>query len=102
MSALGHSRRSDGQEGFAECPLCLQWRPNLCVVTNRRDVPDSDIRTLIGTAGKKTPPTPVLASFDVPSSALMRSVRALSCGKAATVQYRLAIVSSRPNGSSGQ
>jgi hypothetical protein len=66
MSALGHSRRSDGQEGFAECPLCLQWRPNLCVVTNRRDVPDSDIRTLIGTAGKKTPPTPVLASFDVP------------------------------------
>ena len=24
----GHSRRSDGQQGFAECPLCLQWRPN--------------------------------------------------------------------------
>jgi hypothetical protein len=35
----GHSRRSDGQQGFAECPLCLQWRPNLCVATNRRDVP---------------------------------------------------------------
>ena len=39
MSRLGHSRRSDGQQGFAECPLCLQWRPNLCVATNRRDVP---------------------------------------------------------------
>ena len=23
-----HSRRSDGQQGFAECPLCLQWRPS--------------------------------------------------------------------------
>ena len=23
-SAKGHSRRSDGQQGFAECPLCLQ------------------------------------------------------------------------------
>jgi hypothetical protein len=33
----GHSRRSDGQQGFAECPLCLQWRPNLCVATNRRE-----------------------------------------------------------------
>ena len=43
MSAVGHSRRSDGQQGFAECPLCLQWRPNLCVATNRRDVPISDI-----------------------------------------------------------
>jgi len=21
---LGHSRRSDGQQGFAACPLCLQ------------------------------------------------------------------------------
>ena len=39
MTGLGHSRRSDGQQGFAECPLCLQWRPNLCVATNRRDVP---------------------------------------------------------------
>ena len=28
MTGLGHSRRSDGQQGFAECPLCLQWRPN--------------------------------------------------------------------------
>ena len=37
MSELGHSRRSDGQQGFAECPLCLQWRPNLCVATNRRE-----------------------------------------------------------------
>ena len=27
MSELGHSRRSDGQQGLAECPLCLQWRP---------------------------------------------------------------------------
>src|SRR6476661_5735899 len=26
-----------------ECPLCLQWRPNVCVATNRRDVPGSDI-----------------------------------------------------------
>src|SRR4249919_3783603 len=33
----GHSRRSDGQQGFAECPLGLQWRPNLCVATNRRE-----------------------------------------------------------------
>ena len=33
----GHARRSDGQQGFAECPLCLQWRPNLCVATNRRE-----------------------------------------------------------------
>jgi hypothetical protein len=24
MSQMGHSRRSDGQQGFAECPLCLQ------------------------------------------------------------------------------
>ena len=24
------------------CPLCLQWRPNLCVATNRRDVPCVD------------------------------------------------------------
>jgi hypothetical protein len=24
MSAGGHSRRSDGQQGFATCPLCLQ------------------------------------------------------------------------------
>jgi hypothetical protein len=39
VSGSGHSRRSDGQQGFAECPLCLQWRPNLCVATNRRDVP---------------------------------------------------------------
>ena len=31
MSQMGHSRRSDGQQGFAECPLCLQSRPNLCV-----------------------------------------------------------------------
>jgi hypothetical protein len=23
MSVLGHSRRADGQQGFAECPLCL-------------------------------------------------------------------------------
>jgi hypothetical protein len=38
-SASGHSRRSDRQQGFAECPLCLQWRPNLCAATNRRDVP---------------------------------------------------------------
>ena len=38
----GHSRRSDGQQGFAECPLCLQWRPNLCVATNRREVPCVD------------------------------------------------------------
>jgi hypothetical protein len=44
MTALGHSRRSDGQQGFAECPLCFQWRPNLCVATNRRDVPQGDIR----------------------------------------------------------
>ena len=42
MSALGHSRRSGGQQGFAECPLCLQWRPNLRVATNRRDVPCVD------------------------------------------------------------
>src|SRR5258705_3495987 len=39
MSATGHSRRSDGQQGLRRCPLCLQWRPNLCVATNRRDVP---------------------------------------------------------------
>jgi len=39
MSQMGHSRRSDGQQGLAECPLCLQWRPTLCVATNRRDVP---------------------------------------------------------------
>jgi len=32
-SALVHPRRSDGQQGFAECPLCLQYRPNLCVAT---------------------------------------------------------------------
>ena len=37
MSQRGHSRRSDGPRGFAECPLCLQWRPNLCVATNRRE-----------------------------------------------------------------
>jgi hypothetical protein len=24
MSQMGHSRRSDGQQGFAECLLCLQ------------------------------------------------------------------------------
>ena len=42
-SVVGHSRRSGRQQGFAECPLCLQWRPTLCVATNRRDVsgPDS-------------------------------------------------------------
>ena len=44
-TAQGHSRRSDGQQGFAECPLCLQWRPNLCVATNRRDGPKGDIST---------------------------------------------------------
>ena len=39
-AALGHSRRSDGQQGFAECPLCLQnWRPDPCVATNRQKVP---------------------------------------------------------------
>ena len=43
MSQRGHSRRSDGQRGFAECPLCLQWRPNLCVATNRHHVPEGDI-----------------------------------------------------------
>jgi len=43
MSQRGHSRRSDGPRGFAECPLCLQWRPNLCVATNRRYVPEGDI-----------------------------------------------------------
>ena len=43
MTGSGHSRRSDGRQGFAECPLCLQWRPNLCVATNRRDVPGRDI-----------------------------------------------------------
>ena len=35
----GHARRSDGQQGFAECPLWLQWQPNLCAATNRRDGP---------------------------------------------------------------
>jgi hypothetical protein len=44
----GHARRSDGQQGFAECPLCLQWRPNLCVATNRRDVPLGDSRVRAG------------------------------------------------------
>jgi hypothetical protein len=24
FDSIGHSRRSDGQQGFAECPLCLQ------------------------------------------------------------------------------
>ena len=43
---MGHSRRSDGQQGFAECPLCLQWRPTLCVATNRRDVPRAEVGDL--------------------------------------------------------
>ena len=54
MSHLGHSRRSDGQQGFAECPLCLQWRPNLCVATNRRDVPGAAVSRSLG------PPRPEL------------------------------------------
>ena len=36
-TALGRSHRFDGQQGFAECPLCLLWRPNVCVATNRRE-----------------------------------------------------------------
>src|SRR6478609_6420278 len=54
----GHSRRSDGQQGLAECPLCLQWRPNLCVATNRRDVccPQSEDRTLPHTVVGNTAP----------------------------------------------
>ena len=28
FNSIGHSRRSDRQQGFAECPRCLQWRPN--------------------------------------------------------------------------
>src|SRR6478735_179275 len=56
----GHSRRSDAQQGFAECPLCLQWRPNLCVTTNRRDVPTTDIahravRYLYAPSGSRWP-----------------------------------------------
>ena len=47
-SGPGHSRRSDGQQGFAECPLCLQWRPNLCVATNRHHVPGADICSKFG------------------------------------------------------
>jgi hypothetical protein len=39
MTGPGHSRRSDGQQGLAECPPCLQWRPNLCVATNRTSCP---------------------------------------------------------------
>src|SRR4029077_5210200 len=53
----GHSRRSDGQQGFAECPLCLQWRPNLCVATNRRDAiswPSSALSRLLAHIEKST------------------------------------------------
>jgi hypothetical protein len=48
MSASGHSRRSDGQQAFAECPLCLQWRPSLRVATNRRDGPLAEITPIVG------------------------------------------------------
>jgi hypothetical protein len=43
MSQLGHSRHFRGRLGFAECPLCPQSRPNLCVATNRRFGPGGDL-----------------------------------------------------------
>jgi hypothetical protein len=43
VNVRDHLRRSNGQQGFTECPLCLQWRPNLCVATSQRDVPIGDI-----------------------------------------------------------
>src|SRR5262245_56010144 len=41
MSEVGHSRRSDGQQGFATCPLCLQLRSQ----SMRRSEPTRCART---------------------------------------------------------
>ena len=43
MSVGGHSRRTEQPQRFAECPLCFHQRPNLCVKTKRREVPQTDI-----------------------------------------------------------
>jgi len=47
LVAQGHSRHIHGRQGFAESPLCLQQRPNLCAATNRRDVPIAVVSGLI-------------------------------------------------------
>ena len=44
MSEVGHSRRSDGQQGFADVRYAFNGDRILCVATNRRDVPISGHR----------------------------------------------------------
>jgi hypothetical protein len=42
MSEVGSFASLRRAARLRRCPLCLQWRPNLCVATNRRDVPIRD------------------------------------------------------------
>jgi hypothetical protein len=44
---MGHSRRTEEPQRFAECPLCFHQRRNLCVATKRREGPLGDIDGLI-------------------------------------------------------
>jgi len=43
MSALGQSLHIDKTGTFAQCPLCLQERPNRCVAAKRRFVPKAAV-----------------------------------------------------------
>ena len=40
-----------GSKTSPKCPLCLQWRPNLRVATNRHHVPGRDIAPSSAHAG---------------------------------------------------
>ena len=51
MSQMGHSRRTQAPQCFAQCPLCLRLRSNCCVAANDAMCQD---RTLMSpSAGRK-------------------------------------------------